>query len=81
MKGRKLARIGLSGFAPTISGNSLGGFLRSIFAIRICESPEQAPNDYTAQGVRAAPIRKIQRYSRNAMAANATPPMTIPAVS
>src|SRR2546430_6636148 len=28
-----------------MSGISLGGFLRSIFAIRICESPEQSPNE------------------------------------
>src|SRR5207244_12175616 len=45
MKGRKLARIGFSGLYPTMSGISLGGFLRSIFAIPIVKSPEQPPND------------------------------------
>jgi hypothetical protein len=35
MKGRKLARIGFSGLAPTMSGNSLGGLDGSILAMGI----------------------------------------------
>ena len=34
MKGRKLARMEFSGFAPTMSGNSLGG-LTDRFGIRV----------------------------------------------
>src|SRR5437016_9706794 len=45
MYGLKFAASGFSGLYPTISGISLGGFLRSIFAIPIYESPDQSPNE------------------------------------
>src|SRR4029077_2764438 len=75
MYGLKFAASGFSGLYPTMSGNSLGGFLRSICAIRICRSPEQWPNVLRASGrpspphSRNPPIKQ-ERYDCESDAAN-----------
>ena len=75
MKGRKLARIGFSGFVPTMSGNSLGGFHGSIFAIRICRSSSSRPNELRASSRPPRPHSqdpsiKQERYNGESDAAN-----------
>ena len=61
MKGRKLARIGFSGFVP----NDIGELVRRISQIDLrhsdCRSPSSGLTIYALRVVRPAPIRRIQR--------------------